>query len=185
MFSGQNCGIAPFHRVPLQKKKKKTVCNTSLITLSTDVVNWKSVHAILNLRALLVYYENRQRTTFIFSAKAFLRPKWADSQASKITQTVEKGYKFVYTLSDGWDIQLIIVCLACVINLANQGGSQSVGFNCKTHLLRGNSARCSTLRSGFEDVSFKTCKWTVVYIANRIGGLSASQENLFLPIFRF
>ena len=109
----------------------------------------ESVYAILNLCASLVHCKNRSPTTLTFSAKAFPRPKWADSQASKITQTVEKGYKFVYTLSDGWDIQLIIVCLACVINLANQGGSQSVGFNCKTHLLGGNSARCSTLRSGF------------------------------------
>ena len=66
------------------------------------------------------------------------------------------------------------------INLANQGGSPSIWFSCRTHLLGGNSARCSTLRSRFEDVSFKICKWIVVYMANRIGGLSASPENLFL-----
>ena len=131
------------------RKRKKTVCNTSLIILLTDVVNLESVYAILNLCASLVHCKNRSPTTLTFSAKAFPRPKWADSQDSKITQTVGKGYQFVYTLSGEWDIQLIIVCLACVINLANQGGSQSVGFNYKTHLLGGNSARCSTLRSGF------------------------------------
>ena len=74
-----------------EEKEKKTVCNTSLIILLTDVVNLESVYAILNLCASLVHCKNRSPTTLTFSAKAFPRPKWADSQDSKITQPVGKG----------------------------------------------------------------------------------------------
>ena len=53
--------------------------------------NLESVNAVLNFRASLVHCKNRSPTTLLFSAKAFPRPKTADSQASKITQTVGKG----------------------------------------------------------------------------------------------
>ena len=56
------------------RKRKKTVCNTSLIILLTDVVNLESVYAILNLCASLVHCKNRSPTTLTFSAKAFPRP---------------------------------------------------------------------------------------------------------------